>query len=321
MDTLLQWSLAWNIALQQLSPMLDGLMRAFSFLGQTDFFILLVPLIYWCVDARWGARFLYVLILSAYTNELFKWLFHAPRPYWIDARVKAIATESSYGLPSGHAQVSLTVWGFAANTLKKRWAWIAAAILILTISISRIYLGVHFSIDVLAGWIIGLIILIVFLRLEARLVGWIAPKPIGFQIFAAFLASMAMLIMAISVQLLIANVIDPSSWSMLAGPIDPRSLVGVVTDAAIVFGAGAGFALMRRQARFDARGSWLKRIARFVLGLVVLSAIRFGLGALFPQGTSLVALTFHYVRYALMLLWATWLAPWVFIKLKLADPL
>jgi membrane-associated phospholipid phosphatase len=318
MDT--QWGLTWNIALQQLSPALDGLMRALSFLGQDDFFMIIIPFVYWCLNATWGVRFISVLILSDYTNGLFKWLFHAPRPYWIDARVKALASEPSYGLPSGHAQAALTVWGFAAYTLKKRWAWIAAAILILAISISRIYLGVHFPTDVFAGWIIGFIILIVFLWLEPRVVRWLAPKPIGVQILTAFLASMVMLILIVIVQAMIASVIDPASWSALAGPIDPRNPEGPVSDAAIVFGVGAGFVLMRRYAHFDARGPWLKRIARFALGVAMLLALRFGLGAIFPHDTSVIAMIFRYIRYTLMLLWAMWLAPWVFIKLKLAEP-
>ena len=319
MDALLYWGLAWNIALQQLSPALDGVMRALSFLGQADFFMIIIPFIYWCLDAALGARFVSVLIFSDYVNGLSKWLFHAPRPYWIDARVKALSTELGYGLPSGHAQDAFTVWGFVAYTLKKPWAWLAAALLILAISISRIYLGVHFPTDMFIGWIIGLIILIVFLRLEPRVIRWIAPKPIGLQILIAFLASMVMLIGIVIVQALIATVIDPSSWSALAGPIDPRNPEGPVSDAAIVFGIGAGFVLMRRYAHFDARGPWLKRIARFVLGVVILLAIRFGLGAIFTHDTSVVAMIFRYIRYVIMLLWAMWLAPWVFIKLKLAE--
>lgn len=320
LDALLHWGLAWNIALQQFSPALDGLMRALSFLGQADFFIIVIPFIYWCLDAIWGVRFITVLILSDYSNSLLKWLCHAPRPYWIDPRVNALAIEPSYGLPSGHAQAAVTVWAFVAYTVKKRWAWIAAVILILAISISRIYLGVHFPTDVFAGWIVGAIVLIVFLWAEPRVIRWLAPKPIGFQIFAAFLASMMMLIIVAIVQALIANVIDPASWSALAGPIDPRSPEGPVTDAAIVFGVGAGFGLMRRYARFDARGPWLKRIARFVLGVAVLLALRFGLGTIFPQQPVVVAMIFRYLRYALLLLWAMWLAPWVFIKFKLAEP-
>jgi membrane-associated phospholipid phosphatase len=315
----LQWQLAWNIALQQLSPALDGLMRALSFLGQADFFMIIIPFIYWCLDAVWGTRFLALLILSDYLNGLVKWLLHTPRPYWIDARVKALSTDPGYGVPSGHAQDALAIWSFVAYTLKKRWGWIAAALLIAAISISRLYLGVHFSIDMFVGWIIGLIVLIVFLRLEARVVRWFAPKPIGLQILIAFLVSIGMLIITTIVLAAIANVIDPAEWSMLAGPIDPRNPEVPVSYAAIIFGIGAGFVLMRRYANFDARGPWLKRIARFVLGVVILLAIRFGLGAIFPHDASVVAMIFRYIRYVIMLLWAMWLAPWVFIKLKLAE--
>jgi len=71
-----------------------------------------------------------------------------------------------------------------------------------------------------------------------------------------------------------------------------------ISDAASVFGAGVGLALLKRSGGFNARGSWSKRIARLVVGLIVLIALRFGLGALF-----------RYTRYVIMVLWATWLTP------------
>jgi hypothetical protein len=77
-------------------------------------------------------------------------------------------------------------------------------------------------------------------------------------------------------------------------------------------------ALLKRAGGFNARGPWSKRLARLVLGLVVLVALRFGLGAIFPREPELAGAIFRYVRYVIMVLWATWLAPWVFVKLRLA---
>jgi hypothetical protein len=46
--------------------------------------------------------------------------------------------------------------------------------------------------------------------------------------------------------------------------------------------------------------------------------LRFGLGAIFPREPELLGAIFRYVRYVMLVLWATWLAPWTFVKLRLA---
>jgi membrane-associated phospholipid phosphatase len=86
--------------------------------------------------------------------------FHRRRPFFPDP----LATESSYSFPSGHASVSLAVYGtigfIAARHLRDVRARIAvlsaSAVLILLIGMSRLYLGVHFLTDVIAGFSLGL---------------------------------------------------------------------------------------------------------------------------------------------------------------------
>jgi undecaprenyl-diphosphatase len=86
--------------------------------------------------------------------------FARERPFFPDP----LASESSYSFPSGHASVSLAVYGtlgfIVARHLRNRWAQIAAlagaATLVLLIGFSRLYLGVHFLSDVVAGFSLGL---------------------------------------------------------------------------------------------------------------------------------------------------------------------
>lgn len=307
-----------NFALQQLGPALDGLMRAVSFLGSEDFFLLLIPFIFWCVDSGLGARLLFLLISSGFVNGLLKWTFHTPRPYWIDPRLRPIAVETSYGLPSGHAQISLTVWGYLALKVRRWWLWLIAALVIFGVSLSRLYLGEHFLTDVLAGWLVGSIVLFVFLQIEPRFTRWIVPKPLEVQIATAFVASILTIILGSIVHAAISGVSDPVEWAAFTGLLGPRNFSDVVTGAAVIFGAGLGLALLKRTVHFNARGPWSKRLARFALGLIGLVVLRFGLGAIFPQQPEIIGLVFRYLRYVLILLWAVWLAPWVFVRLRLA---
>jgi len=77
---------------------------------------------------------------------------------------------------------------------------------------------------------------------------------------------------------------------------------------------GVGVTLEGEWVRFSSAGPWSKRIVRFLAGLIVLLGLYFGLKAVLPEG-----LLFRVVRYALIGLWASLGAPWMFLRLGLAH--
>jgi membrane-associated phospholipid phosphatase len=91
----------------------------------------------------------------------FKYFIGRPRP----EPIVAYAIDESYSFPSGHAIAGLVVYSaiawLIANRLPALSARIAiitaATLLVTTIGISRVYFGVHYLTDVLAGWIAGAI--------------------------------------------------------------------------------------------------------------------------------------------------------------------
>jgi membrane-associated phospholipid phosphatase len=323
-------SVSLNLILAlQTAGWLAAPMQFFTFLGTEEFFLLVMPALYWCVDAGLGLRLAVILIASNGLNHLLKLAFHLPRPYWVDTRVHALTTETSYGLPSGHAQNGLAVWGFLAEHMKRRWAWIAALALVGLISLSRVYLGVHFPGDVLGGWVAGGALLWAFVRWERRAREWLGGLTMAAQLGLALALSLVYLALVGGVLTAIAAVPDPTGWEQTARAaappsgddpaIDSRSPEGPVSTAGMVFGLGAALALGTR-ARFDARGPWGKRIVRFAIGLIGVLIFWLGLRAAFPDGTDVVALALRYVRYALTVFWALYLAPWAFLKTRLAEP-
>jgi len=74
----------------------------------------------------------------------------------------------SFGLPSGHTSSALALWGAIFLIFKNRWARIIAILCVVFIPLSRLYLGRHFLADVLAGFLLGLIVLILFYRVVLR---------------------------------------------------------------------------------------------------------------------------------------------------------
>lgn len=330
MDALQQWGIGLVVLLQRLSPGLDQGMRFLSFLGREEFFLGFTAFLYWCVNPAWGLRALAALLLSDSVNGVLKWAAHEPRPYWMSPQVKALSIESSYGMPSGHAQTGAAYWGMLATLIRRPWAWPAAAVLVLAISVSRLYLGVHFPHDVAAGWIIGALLLFLYLRIEPRLGAWLPARPLAAQVGMAFAASAVLVVIGLLVRAGLAGTMDPAAWAAQAAAavpqspgapaIDPRSLAGPVATWGAVFGVGTGWALARRFARFDAGGPWPSRLIRLGLGLVFLLALRVGLGVVFPSGPDATALILRYIRYAIMGCSAIWLAPWLFLRLGLARP-
>ena len=78
MGFFLQQGIDWIIAIQSLGGWLELPMRFFTFLGYENFFFLVLPLIYWSVDAALGMRVALVLAASNNLKPIFKLLFAAP---------------------------------------------------------------------------------------------------------------------------------------------------------------------------------------------------------------------------------------------------
>ena len=72
MENILDRGVEVVLWLQQLSPALDLPFKSLTFLGNLEFFLIFMPLIYWCNNRRTGARLLVVFLISAYVNAIAK---------------------------------------------------------------------------------------------------------------------------------------------------------------------------------------------------------------------------------------------------------
>jgi membrane-associated phospholipid phosphatase len=319
MDAIYQLGIRFIQALQTFSPALDGVMNGFTFLGRIEFYLIFIPFLYWAVDRRIGVRALLMLIFTDFLSSSFKLLFHQPRPYWLGG-VKALSAETSYGIPSSHASDSLAVGGYLITQVKQNWARWLIGVVVFFIAFSRMYLGVHFPQDVLFGWLLGFFMLWAFARWAKPLRNWLNSKPLAVQIELGFLVSILLALTGFFIRALIAGTPDPAEWSRFS--TEARNINGFITLGGAVFGTGAGYALMRQYAPFSAQGAWGKRFLRYALGILGLLLLYFGLdiafAALAPDD-SVLGYILRYIRYGLATLWATFLAPWVFLKIKLAE--
>lgn len=314
------------LSIQSLGGWLEAPMQFFSFLGTEDFFMLVLPVLFWCLDNSLGVKVGLILLTGSTINDFFKLALHGPRPYWYSPRVHGYAAESSFGVPSGHSSSAVEVWGMLAANLKRNWAWVVAVLIIFAIGFSRMFLGVHFPHDVLTGWLLGAIVLWLTLRLWNPVAGWLKQRTTLEQILAGLGFSLLLVLPSILAVAFSAGWQMPAAWLENAAaavpgaePPDPTSLEGPISNAGTLFGLAVGLALLARSGGFQTRGIWWKQVLRLVVGIAGVLAIRYGLKAVFPEGVTLLPLALRYVRYALIGAWVAGAAPWLFIRMKLAE--
>jgi hypothetical protein len=230
-------------------------------------------------------------LFSSLVNETAKTIGGQPRPFAYDDRVVALVDAGGHGLPSGHTQTSVVIWGFLAVEARRRWFWFVAVALMLGTSLSRIYLGVHFPTDIIGGAALGIALLILWLRYGRPIEKWFCSLAVQRQL--ALAAAAPLLVMAIM----------PSE--------------DVVTAAATFLGMGTGIILERRHLRFSTDGPVAARAGRFLLGGLILIGLWLGLRTAFSDLDP--ELLLRLVRYTLVGLWGAFGAPWLFLKVGLAD--
>ena len=319
MEAIQQLSFSLIQALQTLSPSLDGVMNFFSFLGRIEFYLFIIPFIYWVINRRLGIQALLILIAVDLASTSFKLLFHQPRPYWIGG-VRALSEEATYGIPSSHASDSLAVGGYLAYRSKQPWFRLGIIMVLFFIGLSRLYLGVHFLHDVLFGWLIGAVVLWIAAMRSEQITNWGRSKTLSAQIAIGFVVSGAVIVLGILIRSIISETLDPAAWSSYS--IDARSISHSFTLAGALFGSITGYALMRSQADFRPAADWGKRGSSYVLGVIGLLLIYFGLDmafSLIAADETIVGYALRYVRYALTTFWVTFGAPWIFLQLRLAQ--
>lgn len=292
MDAIHAWGLVIIKAIQTIrSDALDHAFLAMTSLGNDMFYMLLLPLLYWCVEKHQSLRFLYLFMFSSWLNATAKDFLNQPRPYILDGSVK-IGTTGGPGIPSGHAQGSLVFWGYLALWVRIRWFSIFCIAIIMLIGFSRLYLGVHFPTDIIGGWLLGLLLLFpgnaLLEKIEARIASLPAPA------------------------LLAIGTIIPIALSPILATKYSVSPLGIAA------GISLAILLEKKYVNFEMPRTHREAIIRYLIGIIGLFAIYIGLKLIIPK-ESWLYLPLIFCQYYLMGLWVGFIAPWIFQRLGSAQ--
>lgn len=144
------------------------IMMFISWLGSATILITIAVLSFYILKNKKNSLYISINLISVFLlNRILKYIIARPRP-----NVLPIVTEKGFSFPSGHAMVALGFYGFLIylifknmkNKMIRNILIISLSILIFLIGISRIYLGVHYTTDILGAYLIGLIYMFLFIK-------------------------------------------------------------------------------------------------------------------------------------------------------------
>lgn len=285
------------------NPILDGFLSLVTHLGEETFFMVGALFVFWCVDKRKGYYLLSVGFTGVLINQWLKIACRVPRPWVKDPNFTIVESArmeaSGYSFPSGHTQTAVGFFGGIARFTGRLWLRIVCIVILLLVSISRMYLGVHTPADVGVSFVVAAILVFVLYPLmESTL--WFPNR--------------MYLILGVLLAFSLAFVGFVEFYPFPAD-IDPDNFASAVKNAYSMAGGVGGMLVVSifddKLLQFPNRAPWWGQAVKLAAGLVLVVLVRSLLKAplLALCGGHAAA---HAIRYFLMVLVAGGLWPMTF---------
>ena len=285
------------------TPALDTAMSLVTRLGEETFFMVAALFVFWCVDKRRGYYLLAVGFTGTLINQWLKIVCRVPRPWVRDPHFTIVESArdgaAGYSFPSGHTQSAVGVFGGVARFTRRWWLRCVCVVLLLLVSVSRMYLGVHTPADVGVSFLVtAVLVLLLYPLIESTL--WFPGRM--YVILGVLLGVSGAFVAFVELFPFPADV-------------DAANLAGAVKNAWSMAGAVGGMLLAclfdNRLLQFPNRAPWWGQLVKLLGGLVLVVLVKSLLKA------PLLALcgghqAAHALRYFLMVLTAGALWPMTF---------
>ncbi len=280
------------------NPVFDGIFTIITMLGEKYFLLAIAVFIFWNVSKKKGFVICYIFMISMVLNNLIKLVFQVKRPFEVMKGIagKRVHTATGSSLPSGHTQSTATMFISLAILNQKIKVYIFAILFSILVGISRLYLGVHWPLDVLAGLVLGIIIPHIFFTALNNIFDKKEKLNRFIYIVSSFLILSTVIVYFVN-ELLFNGTLYITDYLKIA---------------IFSIGASVGFILEEKIACFTTESTAIKKIIRFIIGFTFAVIILAGLKIFF--GDNLLSTI---IRYLLTGLWITFGFPYLGIKVKL----
>jgi len=279
-------------------PVMDTIAQLLTILGEEYVIIAVAMVFFWCIDKKKGFASFFSMLVALNLMNIVKVIVKFPRPWTVlkDLNVVRKETATGYSFPSGHATMSSSFYGSLAMMFKAKHVRIICTSLVIIISLLRVYLCVHWPVDVIFGIALGLTCAFIFSRFAIAFQENIKKKAKQMEIVAAVL---------LFAGLVIAILCDMKE---IDAAMNQDLYVGLaISGSALLFST-----IEQTTVAFKINGTALQKVVRYVVGMVGILALLVGLKKVLPNGA-----IFRYMRYAVTGMWAVWLYPLIGKKIGL----
>lgn len=280
---------------------LTVLANILSFMAEETFFILFVLIIYWNMDKKKGFVIFSTLLTALLSMQVLKAIFRVDRPFVKHPELISadrVETATGYSFPSGHSTGASSFFSLIFSLYRNRLLRTISVLLIILIPLSRLYLGVHWPLDVAVGIILG----ICFTCFVSPLFSKLYDDKQKLKKVSLVIASAGLCISFIFAILLDLAILEELQFSDL------------MKNFAVYSGGFLGLYLEMRMINFSTEGSIKVKTLRIIAGLLGSLLFMEGLKVLIP---STVYFSGSFIRYSLVGLWATFLFPYLATKTSL----
>ena len=295
--------------LQSLLKPIDCVIRWISLHMYAKHYLGISAIIYWAGYQTLAARLSCTVIFSTLIFGSCRQFFASVRPYWISPELYNGVIEKGYGMPSGHTQNAVVFWGGLAWSLRDIFVSFIAVAMIVIIAISRMYLGVHFPIQIVWGIILGSSILLLSILFEKKFLTWFGCFEKGKQICIATIFA----ILPLAVVIILRELFNVGSGN---GSVYPYFLMLLFTGKAVGITTG----LVITKDTFLKVGGWI-RVTRVLFGIISLYLLWVGFESISNYFECKVCrYTFSFTSGLVLAWWVIWFWPWthklLFMKKK-----
>lgn len=277
------------------TPLLDALFQAITMFGEEYITVAIIAYIYWNISKKKGFATCMCMLSSLQVMSFTKALVRFPRPWNVIEGLESVrqSTATGYSFPSGHTSNAAATLSSVAFSFRKRWLSVLCAVMIALVGLSRVYLCVHWPLDVVGGLLVGIGSTLILYDRISRLFD---DDERGRRTFAVVAIVSTALLMVLAVLLQFALLED-------------EAFTTFAESVAMVSGAAAGFLLERRCFDYAVEEGHIgRKVLRFVVGILGAVAILPGTKVLLTAFGAYCPIT-KILRYALVTFWAVGLFP------------